>query len=51
MLVVSHELWFFVFLDAEISSTRIEEFSVSTADTNDVGELKVSCNIWLRKCK
>jgi hypothetical protein len=42
MSLVSPELLFFVFVDAEISSTRFEEFSVSTADTNDVGELKVS---------
>jgi len=43
MLLFSLEL----FVDTEISSTRFEEFSVSTVDTDtdDVRELKVSYNI------
>ncbi|CAL5201117.1 unnamed protein product [Lathyrus oleraceus] len=34
-----------VLSDARISSTRFEDFSVSTADTNDVGELKISIEV------
>ncbi|CAJ2638577.1 unnamed protein product [Trifolium pratense] len=34
---------------AETSSTRFEEFSVSTADTNDVGELKLSFEVFGNK--
>ncbi|WJX36502.1 hypothetical protein P8452_24371 [Trifolium repens] len=38
-----------VLSDAEISSTRFEEFTVSTADTNDVGELKLSIEVFGNK--
>lgn len=34
-----------VLSDTEISSARFEEFSVSTVDTDDVGEIKISIEV------